>query len=727
MANGENAPYIGTVGLGDGRTETVRARHTLAMALVPQSYVPRRFGRRVPPIVCAACVAVFASPSPGCSIERRLGLGPQAPEVSVQPDSGPRSSAGMMGAPATAGVWGPEVPATAGQVAPPPRVALPPSLIDEASPKNPAGLSEAAAAALRAGGALGEMRFLYPYDGTVFPGGSIAPLVMWTGNAAPDAVYLHIQSRQFEYRGVLKPSFAEGLFIPMAEPNPSTAGDSSWKFTQQAQKQVVIPQYVWDAAAALALGSRDPISIEVTERVDGVAHGPVSARVTIARGSLQGSIYYNSCYVGTATDPGVENNRIGARVLRIPPRGNAEVVSGEQGCVGCHSVAANGLRLVAQRGYGVEDVVDRSLNPNQPLDRYTYALSVPLLPDAKPDLAAGSHVESMGAYGALYPDGSKYLAASGQLDAGHLSRVSELVRPASSVLMDAVTGEVIEHTGIPAGATMPNFSPDGRQLVFNDAGSQGYRLALMDYDVQNHKATNYRVLVDSDPSQRKRPGWPFFLPDGRAVVFVQTDSEEFTSLLTTLPNAVHATSDLYIVDVATKQVSMLARAMGFVSVEAGMDPASYVPFGMDMHRNHFPTVAPTAAGGYFWMYFDSVRDFGSMGLMRALWGSAIDIHPDGNGGYALDVSHPPFFVPGQEFVNTGHFRAFAALNRCVPDGDGCESGINCCSGVCTPENVCGQRAPNVCARREERCETTADCCESTDYCINNFCSFVELL
>jgi hypothetical protein len=32
-----------------------------------------------------------------------------------------------------------------------------------------------------------------------------------------------------------------------------------------------------------------------------------------------------------------------------------------------------------------------------------------------------------------------------------------------------------------------------------------------------------------------------------------------------------------------------------------------------------------AAGGYFWLFFDAMRHYGSLGLQRQLWGVAIDI------------------------------------------------------------------------------------------------------
>jgi hypothetical protein len=140
-----------------------------------------------------------------------------------------------------------------------------------------------------------------------------------------------------------------------------------------------------------------------------------------------------------------------------------------------------------------------------------------------------------------------------------------------------------------------------------------------------------------------------------------------------------------------------------------------------------------AAGGYFWVFFDSLRNYGNLGIVRQLWGAAIDIRPDGN--YTSDPSHPPFYLEGQEFGTDNH-RAFAALEVCRPIGDVCVTGIDCCQGFCSiptdasdaeARGSCSTPPANGCANRDERCAATADCCNPSDYCINGFCAFVPLL
>ena len=50
---------------------------------------------------------------------------------------------------------------------------------------------------------------------------------------------------------------------------------------------------------------------------------------------------------------------------------------------------------------------------------------------------------------------------------------------------------------------------------------------------------------------------------------------------------------------------------------------------------------------------------GNAGLVRQIWGAAIDVSSDGQ--YSADPSHPAFYLPGQE-PQTGNFRPVAALD-----------------------------------------------------------------
>jgi hypothetical protein len=73
-------------------------------------------------------------------------------------------------------------------------------------------------------------------------------------------------------------------------------------------------------------------------------------------------------------------------------------------------------------------------------------------------------------------------------------------------LIETDTGVEITGHGIPTGAAMPTFSPDGSLLVFNDAtGDAGHVMALMDYDGAARVASNYREVYRS--TDDKLPSW----------------------------------------------------------------------------------------------------------------------------------------------------------------------------------------------------------------------------
>jgi hypothetical protein len=582
-----------------------------------------------------------------------------------------------------------------------------PIALDACGPNNPAGLGAADAQRLRAGsGGPGNLQILYPAEGTVFPRGMLSPDLMWGGQAAAEAVFLHIRSTTFEYSGCHVPG-RDGYLR--------------------------IPQNIWDQAGARTGGKTDPYTIELTVMSGGTVTGPVAVRFNIAQATIKGSIYYNtySSMLGAAPTGAVPTmaamkgkSMMGGLVLRIPAGGEAEVFH-QTSCNGCHSVSADGSRLLSFfSGIG-----------GQSYDVAAIAASGTLVGP----VAAGPR----GVFGALYPNGLVYLSMSSVIEVGHSNMAGGGPGAAAqdATLFDATNGTVIPNHGIPGGALMPMFSPDGTYLAFNDyALGAAHGIAVMKYDVTTHTATDYKVLLQ-EPDGAVRPGWPFVLPDNGAVIVARTDSKDFSGngagVMAGGPGGKGARgedapySELSIVDMNTGTVSLLAKAMGYSKPEDAATGSTFLPFGdEDIRHYYFPTLSPVAAGGYFWLFFDGVRHYGSLGSGRQLWGAAIDISADGS--YTHDPSHPAFYLPGQEF-GTGNHRAFAALDACKQDGLSCTSGIDCCSGSCYFEGdvgagVCTPRKTS-CSKRDERCSSDRDCClplgdEPPLQCIAGYCAVV---
>jgi hypothetical protein len=234
----------------------------------------------------------------------------------------------------------------------------------------------------------------------------------------------------------------------------------------------------------------------------------------------------------------------------------------------------------------------------------------------------------------------------------------------------------------------------------------------------------------------KLAGWPFVLPDNKAVVFQQGTTADFSggnvgiSLdgligFPLLPTpTVGPYGNLFILDLASSKATMLAQAMGYATEQDAASGTSYLPFAsVEKNMNYYPTASPVAAGGYFWVFFDSERHYGNQGLHRQLWGTAITISADGS--YVSDPSHPAFYLTGQEF-GTGNHRAFTALDPCLADGASCTTGIDCCGGFCT-NGVCGKPSEPRCSMTDEACTTTADCCNQADSCINGYCGSLLII
>lgn len=353
-----------------------------------------------------------------------------------------------------------------------------------------------------------------------------------------------------------------------------------------------------------------------------------------------------------------------------------------------------------------------------------------------PTLIRGNIPEA--GFAGVFPDGSRAMT-NGPPSASESiffpvgqGNVPALLGPAESHLIDLATGSPITAMGWDVThAQMPMFSPDGRHLVYNDYDQGGgHSLWVADFDAATNTFSNKREIFSDSSSY---PGWPFFTPDSKAVVFALGTRPDFVSQIpnpvTIVPPDQVGRSHLEIVYVnAPGQSTRLDAASGYMpggnqtyvrlptvpAPVAGNEPlANEVDF--------FPTVSPVAAGGYFWVFFTSRRTYGNLwphwvedAPSKKIWVAAVDIQ----GSAGTDPSHPAFYLPGQE-LESGNLRAFAALEPCKENGGTCTSGTQCCEGFCV-NGVCGP--PQMCAQTDDACETDADCCDASLSCIAGFCS-----
>jgi hypothetical protein len=557
----------------------------------------------------------------------------------------------------------------------------------------PGTVAAATVTALQKGSHDASMKWLYPYSGTVFPGGIAAPVLQWAqGATSVDAVYVHLHSKQFDYQGCF------GATSPL---------------------QLQLPAAVWSAAWLQSTGAADPLTVELTTIAGGTVSGPITETWTFALGSLAGDVYYNT--YASKIVPG-QTGQNGA-VIKIEG-GQAKAVLYYTGlatfpfgpCVSCHSLSANGTTLVAQQHF---------YPGSDPLNgKGSMSFDLTMMPAPSPMSPLASTLNDDWGLSAVYPDGTQLLTSGEANDStmtpffpGVSGNNPGMIGPKASTMYNARTGAVMTTSGLSAKyAMMPMFSPDGKHIVYNDydAGT-GHTLTEMDFDVKSNTFSNARTLFHDGT---KYPGWPFFTPDAKFVIFALGNTNNFASEEPPSPTPPFS-SQLYVVSTSGGAAHRLHEASGYDSTGS-----EYLPFpGQDENLDFYPTVNPVASGGYYWAYFTSRRAYGNVYNKgsgdvgsKSIWVSAIDI----NATAGQDSSHPAFYLPGQE-LGTGNIRAFAVLAPCKGNGASCESGLDCCGGGCS-SGKCAP--PATCAGENDKCTDTTPCCEPQDQCLGGYCGCV---
>ncbi|MBL8952038.1 MAG: PD40 domain-containing protein [Myxococcaceae bacterium] len=567
------------------------------------------------------------------------------------------------------------------------------------------------------------LELLYPYDGTVFPRRLLAPNVMWRWSMGDaDAVKLTLATSTGSFRW-------SGTFG-----RPAILTTTGGAFIRHP-----IPQSIWRAATDTAGGS-DTLKLEVTLARGGQAYGPVSQTWTIAPARLTGTIYYNSYGTQLAKNyPGAVggDGQFGGAVLSIRagdpgPRLTAGANGGPSECRVCHSVAANGSRLVVQHDDGRSSAYD-------------------LTPTGSTETVLAARAE----FPAMYPDGTMMLAPNGTL-----SPLPNSATPLPATGLSAISTSI----GTPA------FSPDGKKLVFNpingSLANPAQKLVVMDFEIDagTYTFSNATTVADftGQPAET-RPGWGAFFPDGKSVVFHKQSAAGIDGNgLGDLRSRKGAKAEIaWTKTTDAASVTPLNKLNGRNAAGASVLPSLTTPITLactadghavggidpshadDVNLNYEPTVAPIATGGYAWVVFTSRRLYGNVAQIppfcsdprgvdlvqnitpKKLWVAAVDL----SGTPGNDFSHPAFYLPGQELL-AGNSRAFWTLDPCKNDGNGCETGDECCNGYCQPGDagtlVCSNTPPtSSCSMLQERCMATADCCNpNMTVCVNGFCALI---
>jgi hypothetical protein len=478
-----------------------------------------------------------------------------------------------------------------------------------------------------------------------------------------------------------------------------------------ATPQFSIPQDVWDGALLSTGGTT--LAIDVTKAVMGTAYGPATTSILVAPASLEGAVYYMT--------------------YDTPGEGLYSVIPGVKqpasllvaGCVVCHSVSANGTKLAL----GADDAAD--FPQSGIYDVGADGTATQITPSALPIGMAGPTDSRGMAYATFTPDGKYVLrgpAFWGGLNqqAWQIDDVNKVLNPATVVGL-----------GANVSAFLPAISPDGKHYAFTNGdgetpafGTYHRSISLMDLAVDATTNTltfaNRQLVLDNGASGSVTK-FVNFLPDPNYIVLEEGENfcpMPYEEMLPTWDvtcasySFTGSTGRLYMIDVAGKQTVELATLNAGNAV-------------IDRQRNYEPFALPVTAGGYFWIVFTSIREYGNTyqgaNVQKQLWVAAISTNP----APGEDPSHPPFYLPNQS--STRNERGFWALLPCKADGASCQSGDECCDGFCRPSDpnnpgsamVCSPPVAGMCSMIGDKCTTTADCCDAAatgTTCIGGFCT-----
>jgi hypothetical protein len=523
---------------------------------------------------------------------------------------------------------------------------------------------------------------LYPYDKTVFALGLQSPQFMWTAPSPTTDVYrVHVEQAGYKY----------DLYSAAATPGKLT-----------------IPQDAWDRITSSNTGDPMRVTLFRYDATAKTAYSAVSESFTIAHESLRGAIYY---WTASRQNLGIGN------ITRIYPGVGAKPESlGTGKCMGCHSVSADGTTMVAD----IEGAPTAA--PYKTGYGNTRAWASFDLPAAKNPMQTGMY----GAGPALTPDGKYVVFGNG------------LANPAQTgsknfSLAVTKTGVVVPTSGlddIVFGTTgvnlmMPSFSLDGTKLAaVEGAGNltenvipDSKRIVYMDFDPalpkfdpKLHEIAN----ISQFAADNQGFGYPAFTPDNKFVAY-------HTGKYSTGCNPLGC-------DDTTPDAGEI-----WVSPVGGGTPIRLTtlndpPAMKDRSANREPMFCPVKRGGYSWMVFTSMRDWGNeladpmpnSNAKRRLWVAAIDSDVK-----TADPSHPAFYLEGQEA--TPNMRGFWALSQCIqtpPPGEKsamCKANFECCSGFCV-EGQCVDKTSESCSGIGGACTAVGDCCNASVVdCRDNLC------
>ena len=366
----------------------------------------------------------------------------------------------------------------------------------------------------------------------------------------------------------------------------------------------LVPDAQWDELIRAASGSEASFVVDRWDSSTMQTLRSSSSTVSIVNANLNGAIYYWDINAGKILRITDKDGR--EDFMPSPPKNPRNPVNR---CVACHAVSNDG-ELMAVEMWGGNG------------------------PGAIFDLGDDLSVDPAPTY--VAPGKYKANFSTFNEDATRL-----MVTVTNGVLrvVDTATGEYVTTMGTPlptTGASHPSWSPDGTRVVYiANMVAPSWELEFTLGDVAILPVTAIDTFGTTSiirAADGKTNSWPSFSPDSDWVAYGRGGSS-----LGYDPGSLR----LIKADGTGTEID-LAKANG------------------SGENSHVPNFSPFDEGGYNWLVFNSIRDYGNAQVgtkgddrRRQLWVTAISNDPQSG----VDPSNVPYWLPDQD-VETSNVSAY---------------------------------------------------------------------
>ncbi|HXU68753.1 MAG TPA: hypothetical protein VN947_05465 [Polyangia bacterium] len=375
----------------------------------------------------------------------------------------------------------------------------------------------------------------------------------------------------------------------------------------------------WSLLALSAGTTPIAVTVDHWDAASGL-EGSNPVRVNIAAAEVRGAIYYWDLSEGK-----MQRIDDSGRNLAIPnpPPSPSDATNH---CVACHTISRDGRYLAGELwGGGLSGAVFDLSNP---------AVTTG---NPAPTLAPVNTYTSL--FATFNPDASRLIINNGT----------------SLALLDPMTGMAVPTQGTPlptANAAHPTWSPDGTLIAYVKDTDGTW---AVDYTTGNLATiavtpgdtfgapTTIVANATGDP-QFKAPSWPSFSLDSQWIAYAAGTNSRGRNAVGMPP------------------VETVYPGALFLVGRAGGTPVRLDNACSGKIQCYLPCFSPYDSGGYFWLVFYSLQDYGNAQAgtkgtqRRQMWVTAIDKSKLGTG---VDPSSTPYWLPEQD-PKTENMSAFWA-------------------------------------------------------------------